>query len=439
MARVFQRDGDRTWWLDYVGSDGLRHRVKTTSTSKREAEDLLAEVQTDLKRQKLGLEVAPYSAVKTVGQAWAMWLERWCPEASKSRELYRFAANVKGTWFANVKLAGCSGETLDRWFGERIASGQSPSTVNGHRRILRCVYNTLTRKRLFRGVNPVKETKPLEVPEFAYQLLTEAELKRVLPYLPAEWRDLFVASFTTGLRRGELYALRKDRSVVDLERRMLTPRASNARAVVKGKRVKSIPLTPEAFEVIERAWKRAGPGGLLFPGADGAMRSEHARPAEILRSAMARAGLVEGWLHTCRSKCGVEEQHPDEQQRKCPSCDRIMWPKPIVRQVRFHDLRHSSADHLLEHGVDLADVSKMLRHSSIVITQKHYEHRTVEALRKAITKPGAGALERHLETLAAGQSPDVVAVLEEARVKLALIRHQSSNVVPFNPSEKAAR
>lgn len=433
MARVFQRPPEKEWWLDYSDGTG-RHRVKTTTTSKRAAEDLLIEKLADLKRQKLGLEVLPDSRVKTVDDAWRMWLEKWCPEGSKDRETRRYNANVKGSWLAAVKLSHVTGEMLDKWFSDKRKT-QAARTVNGHRRILRGIYNALTKRRLFRGLNPVKETSPLEESEYAYEVLTEAELQRLLPHVPPDWRPIFALAFTTGLRRGEIYALRKDRTVVDLERGVLTPRASNRRELPKGKRVKSIPLTPEALKVLASAWEEAEWGGLLFPGPDGELRSEHLRPGEVLRSAMARAGMVEGWQHVCRSCKGVEVKARDEQQRKCPRCERIMWPKPIVRHVRFHDLRHSTASHLLDKGVDLADVQQMLRHATIAVTEKHYRHRTVEALRRAVTKPSAGTLERHLEALAESQPPEVVAVLKEAREKLALLRHQASNVVPLSTSK----
>lgn len=428
MARVFKRPGDAEWWLDYTES-GRRRRVKTNTTSKREAEDLLAEKRADMKRVQLGLEVAPTSKVKTLGEAWRLWLDNWCPPASKSREEYRYNANIKDTKFAQKNLSEISGETLDAWFASKLKD-QSASRVNGHRRIIRCVYNTMVRKRLFRGVNPVKETRPIEESERAYELLTELEFKRLLPHLPTDWQPIFRVAFATGLRRGEIFALKKDRTVVDLERAILTPRASNDRQLPKGKRVKSIPLTPEALDVLERAWNEAEYGDFLFPAQGGGRRGEHLRTSEILRHAMVRAGMVEGWTHRCRnSKCRaggvVEETHPDEQQRKCQRCGWIMAPIANVRKVRFHDIRHSTANHLLDNGVDLADVSQMLRHSTIAITDKHYRHRTVEALRKVIDQPTNLALEKKLEQLAAGQPLPVAAIIREAVRKLALTRHQT--------------
>lgn len=426
MARVFKRAGDPEWWLDFV-ENGRRRRVKTNTTSKRAAEDLLAEKRADLKRVQLGLEVAPVSQVRTLGDAWEMWLSRWCPAASKRREAGRFNANVKGTKFALAPLAEINGDQLQAWFARKLED-QAPRTVNGHRRIIRCIFNKLIQKRLFRGVNPVKETRPVEEPERAYELLTEMEFKRVLQHVPAEWRPLFHLAFVTGLRRGELFALKKDRTIVDLDRAILTPRGSNAREMPKGRRIKSIPLTPAALDVVREAWNAAEYGGYLFPSRSGGLRSENLRTAEILRTAMVRAGLVEGWLHRCRStKCRernglVEVRHADEQQRKCPRCGWILQPIPVVRPVRFHDIRHSTADYLLENGVAMEAVSDMLRHSTIVITQQ-YRHRTVEALRKAIdVKPGEG-LERRLEQMAGAAPLPQATILREAIRKLALARH----------------
>lgn len=436
MARIFRRPGDDCWWLDFVDTDGKRRRVKTTTTSKREAEDLLAEKRSAKKRSDLGLEVAATSSVRTLGEAWALWLDRWCPPASLRREKGRYRANVEGQWIAASKLTQLSGDTLDKWFAEQRKQ-HSARTVNGHRRIIRCIYNTLIRKRLFRGINPVRETKPLEEAEYSHELLTEAELRRLLPHVPVDWRDLVHLGFVTGLRRGELFALRKDRNVVDIEHARLTPRASNARELTKGKRVKSIPLTPDALELVRRAWESAEYGALLFPDRLGGMRSVHAKTSEMIRSAMARAGMIEAWEHHCYWGCEVVEQHADEQLRPCPKCKRFMRAKAVVRHVRFHDLRHSTATHLLDKGVDLHDVSQMLRHSDISITNKTYRHRSVEALREAITKPSIDTLEHQLELLAGGQSPEVSAVLNEAREKLALVRHRASNVVPFRGPNSA--
>ena len=435
MSRVFKRPGDDFWWLDFT-LGGKRQRVKTTTKSKRLAEDLLAEKRADITRVRLGLEVAATSRFGTVGEAWKHWLSNWCPEASKDREWRRYRANVEKSWIASEKLTELSGERLDRWFTEK-AKTQKARTVNGHRRIIRCVFNALIQRRLFRGVNPVKETKPFEEEEYAYELLSEAEFARVAVFLPGDWRAIATVAFTTGLRRGEIYALRKDRNVLDLERATLTPRASNSRDFTKGKKVKTIPLFEEALVVLRAAWENAQHGALLFPGRDGKMRSEHLRPGEVLRTAMVRAGLVEAWDHKCRKPgcSGVMLRQKEEQQRLCPNCQRTLWPHPVVRNVRFHDLRHSCAAYLLDRGVDLYIVSQLLRHSSIVITQKIYAHRTVETLRAALDRTNPTAVEQQLERIAK-LNPAIADSLRKIAKEAAQNRHQMSNVIPLIPSNR---
>ena len=45
-----------------------------------------------------------------------------------------------------------------------------------------------------------------------------------------------------------------------------------------------------------------------------------------------------------------------------------------LRQVRFHDLRHSFASNLLAAGVDVVTVSKALGHANVHITLVTYAH-----------------------------------------------------------------
>jgi len=56
-----------------------------------------------------------------------------------------------------------------------------------------------------------------------------------------------------------------------------------------------------------------------------------------------------------------------------------------IKNLRFHDLRHTFATRLVLAGVDLATVSKLLGHSSIQMTMR-YAHPTPEALKSAVSK-----------------------------------------------------
>jgi integrase len=54
--------------------------------------------------------------------------------------------------------------------------------------------------------------------------------------------------------------------------------------------------------------------------------------------------------------------------------------------VTFHDLRRSCATLMIEAGVDLYVVSKVLGHSSVAVTQQRYGHMQVEQLRAGLDR-----------------------------------------------------
>jgi integrase-like protein len=118
------------------------------------------------------------------------------------------------------------------------------------------------------------------------------------------------------------------------------------------------------------------------------MRSQESDPQKILRTALARAGLVDYWVHTCR-RCKrrgepYSERHADGELRGCPRCGMKLWPTAKVRPMRFHDLRHSVATLLLRERVDAHRVQRLLRHRDVKTTTGTYGHLVVEDLREAI-------------------------------------------------------
>jgi len=59
--------------------------------------------------------------------------------------------------------------------------------------------------------------------------------------------------------------------------------------------------------------------------------------------------------------------------------------KAGIKNLTFHDFRHTFATRLVLSGVDLASVSKLLGHSSIQMTMR-YSHPTPDALKRAVSK-----------------------------------------------------
>ena len=174
---------------------------------------------------------------------------------------------------------------------------------------------------------------------------------------------------------------------MDLDHRTITVRRSYDRETTKGGHADAIPIAEALVPFLEEALA-SSTSELVFPGRDGRMRSPEADPQKVLRTALARAGLVDYWVHTCRryKRRGEphSERHADGELRPCPRCAMKLWPTAKVRPMRFHDLRHSTATLLLRERVDAHRVQRLLRHRDVKTTTGTYGHLVVEDLREAI-------------------------------------------------------
>ncbi|MBI3183320.1 MAG: hypothetical protein HYZ28_14375 [Myxococcales bacterium] len=141
-------------------------------------------------------------------------------------------------------------------------------------------------------------------------------------------------------KAGELVALRK--ADADLEAGTIAIAQSWGADTTKGNRAALLPIHPELRPYLTEAIRRS-PSELVFPAANGRMHSRNLDLAEMLRGAMKRAGLVDGYEHVCR-RCKARgtphvERHPDSALRRCPTCNMKLWPRALPRKMRFHDLR----------------------------------------------------------------------------------------------------
>ncbi len=60
-----------------------------------------------------------------------------------------------------------------------------------------------------------------------------------------------------------------------------------------------VPIAPALAAYLREAIDQSS-SELVFPWSDGSMRSPECDPEKVLRRALARAGLVEGYDHSCR-------------------------------------------------------------------------------------------------------------------------------------------
>jgi len=214
--------------------------------------------------------------------------------------------------------------------------------------------------------NPVEDVERAKVTPKPRKVLAVDEWEPVLLEVPQEWRGPTAVALCAGLREGEIFGLLK--SDVDLEAGVLTVWRSWDAPRTKDGKAAPVPIADPLSPRLEAALRSPGP--LLFPRADGAMHSRKLRLNRMLRAAIARAGLVEGYEHRCRAAhCGWRELRQDDVvPEACPRCGKpTTWAKSIARHVTFHGARHSFGTAVVR-SAGTAVAQKALRLSDVRLT-----------------------------------------------------------------------
>jgi hypothetical protein len=212
------------------------------------------------------------------------------------------------------------------------------------------------------------------------------------------------------------------------------------RDTTKGGHEDALPIADHLVPFLERALS-ANNSDYVFPGPDRQMLDEKTKLEQVLRRAMARAGLVTHYEHICR-RCKhagrpYMEKHDDAELRRCNACGMKLWPRAIPRHLRFHDLRHTTASLLLNAGADPFAVQRILRHADPRITTEVYGHLVPGYLRDAINKLPLAAAADLLppKTHSADEAPFGPPVVREMPGPKAKAGSASENLGEIRPSE----
>ena len=258
------------------------------------------------------------------------------PELGEIR-LNRLTQNDLQQFYARLKKSGR--KTRTEYYGE----GLSDRMVRMCHATCRSALQRAVQDGLIR-TNPAEGCKLPPKKAREMQVLARDELQRFLIQAKAEgYYELFLLDLATGLRRGELLALRWED--LDVQNRTLSINKSVARQ--DGKLVISTPKTPNSIRTV-----------LLPTDTVKLLVEEHEKhPANPYLFPSPRTG--ETW-----DPDGFRRLH-----------DRII--KEIgAEHVRFHDMRHTFATLSLKSGVDVRTLSETLGHFSAGFTLSTYVHST---------------------------------------------------------------
>jgi integrase len=356
---------------------GVNRKVSLTeATTREQAKRLEADLRMQARRQREGLEPLATDRRWTVRELLRWWLDEYVKGGpSERQEEGRFRLYFDGEDLAQLPVVALTSAQLEVFLQRWAKEGLAPASVNKLRAMVRTAWNRARKAGKLHGPNPAADVEPRKVPKRAPAFLEADEVPRLLAQLSPRDRLIAAVAVYAGLRKGELFGLRKPD--VDLARRILTVRRSYDHETTKGGREEPVPIATALVPYLEDALASAS-GELLFPRADGSMRTDGDALGERMRRALGRAAVVTGYLHSCRrcKRAGEpqEAEHPDNERRRCPKCSMVLWAKPIPKKLRLHDTRHTTATLLLAGGADLYAVARILRHTDPKVTFETYAH-----------------------------------------------------------------
>ena len=200
-------------------------------------------------------------------------------------------------------------------------------SLNKLRGLIGRLFSCAERANLFHGINPARNVSRRKVPRNIPEYLREQEVVPVLCMLDLRWRPLFATAIHTGMRKGELLGLR--RRDVDLEAGTILVARSYDSATTKGGHQDVIPVADSLLPYLEEALE-ASTSELVFPRADGSMQPPSVKLDHVLRRALGKAGVVNGYTLICRKKgCGFSKSSKTALQERCLNCKRKLWVKPV--------------------------------------------------------------------------------------------------------------
>lgn len=338
--------GGKTYWLRYFDHDQRQRSVKigrygdiTHDTARKKAKQLRSQAV-------LGGDPAGDKTKRKAVPTYARLAEQHIAHARTYQKRPEntervINAHLIPRW-GKLKLTEITSQEIARWFGEKAEEGLAPATVEKIRVVFGKGFELARQWKLFDS-NPVRDVPRRKFSNARERYLTAAEAKRLMAAVEqsanTQLKHIVKLLLLTGARKNEL--LQAQWKHVDLERKAwLIPDSKTGKA-------RYVPLSQAAIAIIKGlpTWEKCP---WLLPNP------ETTKP------------------YTCI-------KHPWVTARK----------KAKLPDLRIHDLRHSAASFMINAGIDLYAVGRILGHADHQSTMR-YSHLADDTLLAAVEAGAAG-------------------------------------------------
>lgn len=355
---IYQRSDGKWVGSVSVNVEGKVKRKVFYGKTKTEVREKLQDALAEKKQGSLTLSVQ-----QTVGEYLDHWLENIIKHTIRPRSYERYEAIVRLHLAPNIgktKLQALNPQHLQKLYAKKLNEGLSSTTVNAihgmlHKALDDAVKTGLLARNVCDSVSPPRklhnEIKPLN----------PVQIRKLLEAAKGHPNEaLFVLALATGMRRGELLALKWQD--VDFTNNTLQVRRTLSRLPTQMGRERG-----ELYVESEPKTKKSKRSIVIADFAIEALKKHRLRQEEAKKQA------EDLWEDCDYVFCTPFGSHLDPGHDALEGL-KVLLKKAGLPEIRFHDLRHSAATLLLSKGVHPKIVQEILGHSEISMTMDIYSH-----------------------------------------------------------------
>ena len=336
------------WWTE---NGRRRKRELTVCGSLRDARRFERDLKNEMKAGRLVAQQEEQRPIPTFKDFTEEWFQAYVMPNNKPSEHDNKRITLDKhllPFFGHLTIDNIDTYSIEQFKAQQCRKDYAPATVNLHLACLRKCLQCAMEWGLIE-TNPARAVKKVKNDAQKWTFLDFDEVEAFLAAASDKWRPVFLTIMETGLRRGEVLALRwRD---IDWSNRLVNVRHTLYKGELDTPKTKasirSIPMTDRVYAVL--AALRRQPG---------ALEAEHVFASEV------GAALNAGNLRR-----GLE----------------ATWKRAKMRKIRPHDLRHTFASHLAMAGVPIRTIQQLMGHESLDMTLK-YAHLTEGHQREAMDK-----------------------------------------------------
>ncbi|MFZ1288897.1 MAG: site-specific integrase [Melioribacteraceae bacterium] len=320
------------YYIYYNSSDGCRSKVSTKTKNKKDAVKVFKSFNINsIKKNKIP------SSIKLKDLIWKFLIYSENYHTWKTTLQYKTTFNFLIKFLGNVSISAIKTFQIDEFVQHRI---RKVSLHAGRKDLIniKAAFNWGTKMEIIES-NPAKNLKRINPPEKLPMFFTKDEYDKLIEVIDNPiLKSIVEIAVNTGMRQMEILSLRW--SQVNLKDNFVI--LNNQNHITKGKKVRTIPLNNKCINVFE----------------------------ELLKS------------KTCEFIFNLNGKQI-KQDYVVKNYKRYLKKVEINPKLNFHSLRHTFASWLVQKGVSIYQVSKLLGHADIKTTEI-YAHLRAEDLRESV-------------------------------------------------------